>query len=109
MPLDPDRTLNLSVQVVPLGGDVYEIVDHAIDVIASSGLYYEVGPMETVMEGKLDDLLDTAKAAHLACFEAGADSVMTYIKIGDHVHGTTINEKVGKYRSGDEAQSLDES
>jgi uncharacterized protein (TIGR00106 family) len=102
MPLNPDRILNLSVQVVPLSGDIYKIVDHAIEVIASSGLNYEVGPMETVLEGKLDDLLDTAKAAHLACFEAGADSVMTYIKIGDHVHGSTIDEKVGKYRSVDE-------
>jgi uncharacterized protein (TIGR00106 family) len=99
MKLDPDRTLNVAVQVLPLGGDVFKIVDHAISVIASRGIRYEVGPMETVMEGKLDDLLDAAKAAHLACFDAGAESVMTHIKIGDHVSGTTIEDKVGKYRS----------
>lgn len=98
MNLNPDRTINLAVQVVPMGGEVYKIVDHAISAIAACGLPYEVGPMETVIEGKLDDLLKAARAAHLACFEAGAESVMTYIKIGDHVKGTSIEEKVAKYR-----------
>ena len=96
--LDPERTINLAVQVVPMGGDLFQIVDHAISAIAASGLPYEVGPLETVIEGRLDDLLDAAKAAHLACFEAGAESVMTYIKIGDHIKGTSIDEKVAKYR-----------
>ncbi len=99
MTLDPRRTLNVAVQVVPMSGDVFDIVDHAIQAIDACGIKYEVGPMETVMEGELDALLDAAKAAHLACFEAGAESVMTYVKIGDHVGGTTIDEKVAKYRS----------
>jgi uncharacterized protein YqgV (UPF0045/DUF77 family) len=98
MTADPERTLNMAVQVVPMDGNVFEIVDHAIQAIATSGVTYEVGPMETVMEGELDALLNAAKAAHLACFEAGAKGVMTYIKIGDHIHGTTIAEKVTKYR-----------
>lgn len=98
MAIDPERNVNVAVQVVPLGGDVYKIVDHAIDAIAASGVHYEVGAMETVMEGNLETLMDVAKAAHLACFEAGAEHVMTYIKIGDHLHGTSIEEKVGKYR-----------
>jgi uncharacterized protein (TIGR00106 family) len=98
MDLDPDRSVNMAIQVVPLGGDLFEIVDHAIEVIAAKGIKYEVGPFETVMEGQFDELLGTARAAHLACFDAGAESVMTYIKIGDHVHGTTLEEKVGKYR-----------
>ncbi len=99
MTMNPERTVNVAVQVVPLGGDVYKIVDHAIETIAASGVDYEVGPMETVMEGRLETLIDVAKAAHLACFEVGAEHVITYIKIGDHVHGTSIEEKVGKYRS----------
>ncbi len=55
--------------------------------------------METVMEGQLDELLEVAKAAHLACFEAGAHRVITMIKIGDQIGGTTIEEKVSKHRS----------
>ncbi len=96
--MDVNRTVNVAVQVLPLAEDVYSIVDRAIEVIAASGVKYEVGPMETVMEGPLDKLLEVAKAAHLACFEAGAEKVVTLIKIGDAVGGTSIEEKVAKYR-----------
>lgn len=96
--LDKNRTVNVAVQVLPLAEDVYPIVDRAIAAIAAAGVRYEVGPMETVMEGPLDALLEAAKAAHLACFEAGAEKVVTIIKIGDAREGTTIDEKVGKYR-----------
>ena len=98
MKLDKHRTVNVSIQVLPLTGDIIPIVDHAISTIASSGVKYEVGPMETVMEGELDELLTVAKEAHLACFEAGADQVVTLVKIGDSRLGTTIADKVEKYR-----------
>ncbi|HEC23647.1 MAG TPA: MTH1187 family thiamine-binding protein [Chloroflexi bacterium] len=96
--MDAERTVNVAVQVLPLVEDLYPVVDRAIEVIAGSGVKYEVGPMETVMEGPLDKLLEVAKAAHLACFEAGAGRVVTIIKIADQVGGTTIEEKVAKYR-----------
>lgn len=99
MDLDENRTVNVAVQVLPIVDDLYPVVDHAIEVIAASGVTYEVGPMETVMEGQLDELLEVAKAAHLACFEAGAQRVITIIKIGDQIGGTTIEEKVYKHRS----------
>ncbi len=99
MDLDENRTVNVAVQVLPIVDDLYPVVDHAIEVIAASGVTYEVGPMETVMEGQLDELLEIAKAAHLACFEAGAHRVITMIKIGDQIGGTTIEEKVSKHRS----------
>ena len=98
MDLDENRTVNVAVQVLPLVEDLYSVVDHAIEVIADSGVKFEVGPMETVMEGPLDELLKVAKLAHLACFDAGADQVLTIIKIGDRTGGTTIDEKVSKYR-----------
>jgi len=96
--MDANRVVNVSVQVLPLVEDVYPVVDRAIAVIAASGVKHEVGPMETVMEGPLDQLLEVAKAAHLACFDGGAQRVVTIIKIGDAVGGTTIDEKVAKYR-----------
>lgn len=97
-PLNPNRTVNVAVQVLPLVEDVYAVVDKAIAVIAASGVKYEVGPMETTLEGPLDQLLEVAKAAHLACLEAGAEKVVTLIKIGDGHNGTTIDEKLAKYR-----------
>jgi uncharacterized protein (TIGR00106 family) len=96
--MDQNRTVNVGIQVLPLVEDAYAVVDRAIAVIARSGVRYEVGPMETVMEGPLEQLLEIAKQAHLACLEAGANKVMTLIKIGDGQHGTTIDEKVSKYR-----------
>lgn len=101
--LDKNRTVNVAVQVLPLVEDVFPVVDKAIEVIARSGVKYEVGPMETVMEGPLDRLLEVAKQAHLACFEAGAEKVMTIIKIADQTCGTTIEEKVAKYREAHDA------
>lgn len=96
--LNPERTVNVSVQVLPLVEDVFPVVDKAIEVIKASGVKYEVGPMETTLEGQLDELLEVAKAAHLACFEGGAAKVVTVIKIADAVEGTTIEEKVRKHR-----------
>jgi uncharacterized protein (TIGR00106 family) len=93
------RTINVGVQVLPLHEDVYPIVDAAIKVIQDSGVTYEVGPLETTLEGDdLDQLVDVAKAAHRECFKAGAGKVVTIIKIADALEGTTIEDKVGKYR-----------
>lgn len=92
------RTINVSVQVLPLHPDPFPIVDRAIEVIQESGVKYEVGPLETTLEGELDELLEVVKAAHLACFVDGVEKVVTITKIADSVHGTSIEEKVGKYR-----------
>ncbi|MEW5957894.1 MAG: MTH1187 family thiamine-binding protein [Chloroflexota bacterium] len=92
------RTINVSVQVLPLHPDPYPIVDRAIEAIQQSGVKYEVGPLETTLEGELDELLEVVKAAHRACFVAGAEKVVTLVKIADSVTGTTIAEKVSKYR-----------
>jgi uncharacterized protein (TIGR00106 family) len=95
--LDPLRTVNVSVQVLPLVPELFPVVDRAIRVIRDSGVKHVVGPMETTMEGPLDQLMDVAKAAHLSCFEAGAEKVVTIVKIADSVGGTTIDEKVAPY------------
>jgi uncharacterized protein YqgV (UPF0045/DUF77 family) len=93
------RTMNVGVQVLPLVDNVYPVVDKAIEAIQSSGVKFEVGPLETILEGDdLDQLIEVAKSAHLACFKAGARKVVTIIKIADALEGTSIEEKVGKYR-----------
>lgn len=98
--LDPGRAVNLAIQVLPLVEDPIPVIDQAIAVIAESGVRYEVGPMETVMEGPLDQLLAVARAAHLTCLQSGVKHVVTQIKIVDSPTGTTIDEKVAKYRLG---------
>ena len=97
--MNEKRTVNVGVQVLPLVEDVYPVVDKAIAAIQASGVRYEVGPLETTLEGDdLDQLIEVAKAAHRACLEAGAGRVVTIIKIADAVEGTTIEQKVSKYR-----------
>ncbi len=92
------HTVNVSIQVLPFHPDPYPIVDKAIATIQASGVKYEVGPLETTMEGELDELLEVVKATHRACFVEGVDKVVTFVKIADAVDGTTIEEKVSKYR-----------
>ena len=92
------EVVNVDVQVLPLYEDPYPVVDKAIEVIAASGVKYEVGPLGTTLEGDLDQCLEVAKQAHKACFIEGVQRVVTIIKIAEAVGGTTIEEKTGKYR-----------
>jgi uncharacterized protein (TIGR00106 family) len=93
--------VNVGFQVLPKVkyGNSYAIVDKAIEVVQASGVKYEVGPMETVMEGQYDQLLEIVKRAQEACIEAGASEVMTFIKVHYRPEGVTIDEKIAKYRS----------
>lgn len=77
---------------------VYSVVDKVISLIQESGLPYVVGPMETTIEGDLDSLLDLVKKAQQACVEAGANRIVSIIKIDYSPDGVTIDEKIGKYR-----------
>jgi uncharacterized protein YqgV (UPF0045/DUF77 family) len=58
----------------------------------------EVGPMETTMEGELDELLNIVKKAQDICVKYGAKRVVSFVKIDYKPEGVTMNEKVHKYR-----------
>ncbi|QXM05360.1 thiamine-binding protein [Crassaminicella indica] len=92
--------VNVSIQVLPvvLEERIYPVVDKVIELIDKSGVKYEVGPMETTMEGDLDKLLDIVKRAQEICVEEGASRVISMVKIDYKPEGVTMHEKVGKYR-----------
>jgi uncharacterized protein (TIGR00106 family) len=90
--------ITVSFQVIPICEDPYPVVDKAIEVVQRSGVKYEVGPHETTMEGELQQLLEIVRSGHRACFGAGAERVVTFVKIVDAVGGTTIEDKIAKYR-----------
>lgn len=95
------QQVTISFSVVPQAKtkDLYAVVDKAIAVVQQSGVRYEVGAMETTMEGDLNELLDIIKRAQQACVDAGAEEVITSIKIHYRPStGVTIDEKVWKYR-----------
>lgn len=91
---------NVSLQVLPVVPDakIYPVVDKVIEYIASCGVKYVVGPMETTMEGDLDTLLGIVKRAQEICIEEGAERVASVVKIDYKSEGVTIDEKIGKYR-----------
>ncbi|HHU89551.1 MAG TPA: thiamine-binding protein [Clostridiaceae bacterium] len=93
--------INLSLQVIPNVADelVYPVVDKVIAMIEESGLTYEVGPMETTIEGELDELLEIVKKAQYVCVQEGATRVISMVKIDFKPEGVTIDEKVRKYRT----------
>ena len=95
-----NNTVNIALQILPTSKTThpYSIVDAAIAVIAASGLKYRVTPFETVMEGSYDRIMEVVKLAQQACYDAGAENLMTYLKIQSNGNGdVSIEDKMGKY------------
>ncbi|NDV47420.1 thiamine-binding protein [Paludibacter sp. 221] len=94
-----NHTVNIALQILPTSSTKhpYSLVDEAIKVIADSGLKYKVTPFETVIEGNYDDVMRVAKQAQEACYNAGADSLMAYIKIQSSSKDVSIEDKMKKY------------
>ena len=92
--------VNVSLQVLPVVEEerIYPVVDKVIEYIASCGVKYEVGPMETTMEGELGELLEIVKKAQEICIKEGASRVASVVKIDYKPKGVTINEKTYKYK-----------
>ncbi len=92
--------VNVSLQILPMvpEEDIYDVVDRVIELIDRSGVKYEVGPMETTMEGELDLLLDIVKEAQEVCVREGANRIVSMVKIDYKVDGVTMDEKTRKYK-----------
>ncbi len=91
---------NLSLQILPVVSEeeIYPAVDQVIALIAQSGLPYQVGPMETTIEGDVTTLLGLVEKALELCKQAGIPRVAAVVKIDYKPAGVTMDEKVGKYR-----------
>lgn len=92
--------VNVSLQVIPGVPEerLYPVVDKVIEHIAETGVKYEVGAMETTMEGELDTLLEIVKKANEICTAEGASRVISVVKIDYKPDGITMDEKIAKYR-----------
>ncbi|MGG4502657.1 MTH1187 family thiamine-binding protein [Paenibacillus polymyxa] len=91
----------LSIQVIPKtpnNEDSYPYVDKAIEVIQRSGVKHQVNPLDTTMEGELNELLKVVKEMHEALTEAGSPSVISQIKIAHNPQGISMNKLTEKYR-----------
>jgi uncharacterized protein YqgV (UPF0045/DUF77 family) len=82
--------------------DRYAHVHAAIEVIETSGLTFEVGALGTTVEGEPDELWPLLRGVHDACLAAGADSVITVIKVAETATADgapTIAGLTDRYRS----------
>ena len=82
--------------------DPYKHVDAAIAVVQGSGLKYEVGALGTTVEGTPDEVWPLMRQVHEACLNAGAQGLVTVIKVEQAVavDGPTIDSLTGKFRDG---------
>ncbi|MCK5767342.1 MAG: MTH1187 family thiamine-binding protein [Candidatus Atribacteria bacterium] len=92
--------VNVSFQILPIVKEerIYEIVDKVIKYIDKSGVKYEVGAMETTLEGDYDKLMDIVKESQQICVREGVPRIVSIVKIDYKPEGVTIDEKVKKYR-----------
>jgi uncharacterized protein (TIGR00106 family) len=91
----------VSIQILPRtndGEDIIPYVDRAIQVIHDSGVKYLVGPLETTMEGELDELLRIVKKMNEAMIEKGSPSVISQVKIYFNPEGASMDKLTEKYR-----------
>ncbi len=95
-----NKTINLAIQVLPTAENKhpYDLVDKAIAVIKESGFKYRVCPFETVIEAPYDEAIKLAEKVQQACYDAGADKLLCYMKIQSSAEGNvTIGDKMDKY------------
>ncbi len=96
-----NNQINLAIQILPRAASIgtYELVDVAIAIIQKSGLNYQVCPFETVIEGQYDEIMKLVKDIHEAVYHAGADEIITNIKIQTRKNQDVyIDDKMNKYK-----------
>ncbi len=95
----------VEIQVLPepagTAADPYRFVDAAVARIAGAGVRHEVGALGTTLEGTPDELWPLVRAAHEATLSAGADRVVTVIKVAESGRddaGLTITRLTAHHR-----------
>lgn len=89
-------TVTAGIQVLPNGKDMETegAITKIVELIKKSGMNYQVGPMETVVEGQLDDVFHIVKQAQVVGINMGADEVITNIKIHYKPSGIAVEDKL---------------
>jgi uncharacterized protein (TIGR00106 family) len=98
----------IDISVVPVGTgspSVSKFVAGAVKILQSEpGIKYELTAMNTIIEGDLDKLLAVAQRMHRSAFDAGAQRVVTTIRIDERrdkpltIEGKVkaVREKLGR-------------
>ncbi|HEX17563.1 MAG TPA: MTH1187 family thiamine-binding protein [Thermoplasmatales archaeon] len=74
----------VSITPIGVGTSVSRYIKIALDEIRKSGIRYELNAMSTILETRnLEELFEIVRKTHLSVIEAGAERVITEIKIDD--------------------------
>ncbi len=74
------------ISVLPLGTGSPSLSDYvakAVEVLRKRGLKYQVTAMGTLVEGELGEILEAVREMHEAVLEAGAQRVITTLKVDE--------------------------
>lgn len=92
------------VSVVPVGtssASISSFVRAALEVVRSSGLEYELGPMGTCLQGDWAPLFETIRKIHDTLAAMGCTRIVTTIKIDDRRdRRQSMHEKVSRVLNG---------
>lgn len=91
----------ISVQIIPKtknGENVIPYVDEAIKIIEESGVKFEVHPLETTIEGDMEELFHVISLMNKKMIEIGSSNVITQIKVLYQPTGIEMEDLTGKYR-----------
>ena len=89
----------IDVSIVPVGTrspSVSQYVAGAVKIVQNEpGIKYRLTPMNTVVEGNLEQLLDLARRMHESAFNSGVTRVVTTLRIDDrHDKPLTMEGKI---------------
>ncbi|KMK76807.1 thiamine-binding protein [Alkalihalobacillus pseudalcaliphilus] len=88
-------TVLAGIQLLPNQKEDYTdgIIKNSLEVIEESGLRYVVGPLETVVEGDFDSVMNLLNDIQKKAVKSGAKELVTNVKIHYRSQGVTFEDK----------------
>jgi uncharacterized protein YqgV (UPF0045/DUF77 family) len=91
--------INIAIQLLPLNGsaDAISLIDKAIELIAKSGLVFQVCPFETVVEGEPYDIYQLVEQIRITALSSGCEELIINLKLHSANRSVFIHDKMEKY------------
>jgi uncharacterized protein (TIGR00106 family) len=89
----------IDISIIPLGTETPSVSKYVVEAVRSlkneKNIKYTLTAMGTIIEGELPHLMNLANKMHNSAFDAGAERVVTVIKIDERRDKpSTISSKV---------------
>jgi len=87
----------LEISVIPVGVDSLgfdSIVKDAVFLVEEKGVDYQITPTKLIIEGELEQLMQTAGEIHRQTMASGVKRAITNIVIDDRTDGISLDQQV---------------